>query len=163
MDLDLYNEILEKNCDSYNRSFYVSTTLMIIIFILIIISFVNLEKLDCPCVNIPEKRFLKEWFIIGLIIWVLIIGFFLLGDESCYLKFLNSNGLYIFIIIFAIINYIMLFRLLLFLRIMRNKCECGYGNIEKILFWYLVIMFSFVALMVLLGLIIMIATAIKFK
>jgi hypothetical protein len=163
MDLDLYNEILEKNCDSYNRSFYVSATLMIIIFILIIISFVNLEKLDCPCVNIPEKRFLKEWFIIGLIIWILIITYFLLGDESCYLKFINSNGLYIFIIIYAIINYIMLFRLLLFLRIMRNKCECGYGNIEKILFWYLVIMFSFIALMILLGLIIMIATAIKFK
>lgn len=163
MNLDLYNEILEKNCDSYNRSFYVSASLMIIIVILIIVSFVNLEKLDCPCVNIPEKRFLKEWFIISLIIWILIIVFFLLGDEPCYLKFMNSNGLYIFIMIFSVINYIMLFRLLLFLRIMRNKCNCGYGNIEKVLFWYLVIIFSFVALMVLLGLIIMIATALKFK
>ena len=161
--MDLYSNDLDKICDSYNRSFYVSATLMTIIFILIIVSFVNLEKLDCPCVHIPEKRFLKEWFIIALVIWILILVFFLLGEESCYLKFMNSNGLYIFIIIFSIINYIMLFRLLLFLRIMRNKCDCGYGNIEKILFWYLVIMFSFVALMVLLGIVVIIATALKFK
>ena len=88
---------------------------------------------------------------------------FILGSESCYIKFVKNNYLYIFVIIFGLVNYIMLFRLLLYLRIMRKSCECGYGNLEKFLFWYLVIIFSFIGLMILLGLVMLISTAIKFS
>jgi hypothetical protein len=161
--MDLYNENIEKMCPSYNRNFYVSFSLMILVLILIIVSLDNIEKSNCECAKIPEKRLLKEWFIIALIIGVIFLLFFIFSNEPCYLKFINNNYLYIFVIVFALVNYIMLFRLLLYLRIMRKNCECGYGNLEKFLFWYLVIVFSFVALMVLLGLIMIIVTAIKFS
>jgi hypothetical protein len=123
----------------------------------------NIEKSNCECANIPEKRFIKEWFIIALILGVLFLASFIFGSESCYIKFVKNNYLYVFVMIFVLINYIMLFRLLLYLRIMRRNCECGYGNLEKFLFWYLVIIFSFIALMVLLGLVLMIVTVIKFS
>ena len=161
--MDINNKEFDKLCPQYNKSFYLSETLVIIFIILIIISLVNLEKSNCECAKIPEKRFLKEWFIISLIVWVLIILFFLIGNEDCYIKFIGNNGLYLFILIFGLVNYIMLFRLLLYLRKLRNGCECGYGNIEKILFWYLVIMFSFIALMILLGLIMILVTIFKFR
>jgi len=154
---------LDKMCPIYNRSFYVSFTLMLIIIILIIVSLYNIEKSNCECANIPEKRFIKEWFIISLILGILFFASFIFGSETCYYKFINNNYMYIFVIIFGLINYIMLFRLLLYLRIMRKKCECGYGNLEKFLFWYLVIIFSFIALMILIGLLMLIVTAIKFS
>ena len=160
---NLNEEQLDKICSSYNRNFYVSFSLMIIIIILIIVSLENIDKSNCECANIPEKRFLKEWFIISLILGVLFMVSFIFGSESCYIKFVTNNYLYLFVIIYALINYIMLFRLLLYLRIMRRNCECGYGNIEKFLFWYLVIAFSFIALMILLGLVMIIVTAIKFS
>lgn len=161
--MDLYNENLDKMCPSYNRNFYVSFTLMLIMIILVIVSLDNIEKSNCECANIPEKRFIKEWFIIALILGVILFASFIFGSEPCYAKFVANNYLYIFVIIFGLLNYIMLFRLLLYLRIMRNKCECGYGNLEKFLFWYLVIIFSFVALMILIGLVMLIVTAIKFS
>ncbi len=161
--MDIYKKEFDKLCPQYNKNFYLSSTLVIIFIILILVSLTNLEKSKCECANIPEKRFLKEWFIIALIIWVLLILFFMIGSEPCYMRFISSNGLYIFVIIFSLLNYIMLFRLLLYLRILRRGCECGYGNMEKFLFWYLVIVFSFIALMILLGLIMLLVTIFKFK
>lgn len=151
----------EEMCKGFNRTFYFTATLILIITLLIVISLVNIEKVNCDCANIPEKRFLKEWFIIAIILKIIFISFFLFGKEECYFKFINNNYLYVFVMIFGLINYIMLFRTLLFLRVMRQKCECGYGNLEKFLFWYLVIIFSMVALMILLGLIVIIISGVK--
>lgn len=155
-------EITDTLCKAGNRNYYVSLTLSIIIISLIITSLVKIEQANCECSNIPERKFIKEWFIFALIVQIFIFLFFMIGQEPCYYRFVNGNYLYIFTIIFALLNYIMLFRLLFYLRIMRNKCECGYGNIEKFLFWYLVILFSIIALFILLGLIVLITTGFKF-
>ncbi len=155
-------ELTESACKSGNRSFYVSFVLSIIIISLIITSLVNIEKSNCECANISNKNYIKEWFIFALVFQVSLFLFFILGSEPCYYRFINGNSLYIIMLIFAVVNYIMLFRLLFYLRIMRNSCECGYGNIEKFLFWYLVILFSIVALFILLGLIVLITTGFKF-
>lgn len=155
-------DVSESACKAGNRSFYVSIGLSIIIISLIITSLVNIEKSNCECANISNKNYIKEWFIFALIFQIGLFLFFVLGSEPCYYRFVNGNSLYIIMLIFAVINYVMLFRLLFYLRIMRNSCECGYGNIEKFLFWYLVIMFSIVALFILLGLIAFIVTGFKF-
>jgi hypothetical protein len=153
---------IDEMCPTYNRNFYLSFTLMIIIKIIIIISLINIEKSNCECAKIPERRFLKEWFIIAIILSSILFITFLIGDEPCYLRFINNNSLFIVMLIFGLINYIMLFRLLLFLRVMRRSCECGYGNIEKFLFWYLVIMFSLIALMILLSILMIVIVGFKF-
>jgi len=155
-------EITEDICKNSNRNFYVSIVLSMIVISLIIISLNNIENSKCECADIPEKRFIKEWFIFALVIEILLFLYFIMASEPCYYKFINNNSLYIIFILFGIVNYIMLFRLLWYLRIMRNKCECAYGNIEKFLFWYLVIMFSIVALFILLGLLAFIITGFKF-
>jgi len=159
--INLYNEKIEKLCKIYNTSFYLSYTFMIIILILIIISFKKIENSNCECANIPEKRFIKEWFIIALILSILFILLFILGSEPCYIKFIRNNYLFLYVLLFGLINYIMLFRLLLYLRIMRNKCKCGYGNMEKFLFWYLIIIFSLIALLILILTIIIIIILMK--
>lgn len=158
---ELYEENIEKICPSYNKTFYLSYTIAIILIILILTSLINIERTNCECANIPEKRFLKEWFIITLIIFVILMLLFISSKETCYLKFIGNSYFYIFFMIIGLINYVMLFRLLLFLRKMRKQCECGYGNLEKFLFWYLVIIFSIIGLMILLGIILMISTIIK--
>lgn len=155
-------EITEQICKSGNRSFYVAFVLSIIMISLIITSLINIEKSNCECANIPEKNYIKGWFIFALIFQISLFLFFILGDEPCYYRFVNGSSLYIIILLFGLLNYIMLFRLLFYLRIMRNNCECGYGNVEKFLFWYLVMMFSIIALIILLGLIAFIATGFKF-
>lgn len=165
MDMFKLNDndaFIDTMCPSYNRNFYLSFILMIILKIIIITSLINIEKSNCECAKIPERRFLKEWFIIAIIFGIIIFITFLIGDEPCYLRFINNNSLFIVMLIFGLINYIMLFRLLLFLRLIRRSCECGYGNIEKFLFWYLVIIFSLIALMILLGLLMIIVVSFKF-
>ena len=52
----------------------------------------------------------------------------------------------------------MLIRLIMYIKILREKCPCGYGNLEKFLFWYLIIIFSIVALFILLTLLMAIIT-----
>ena len=145
-------------CNASTNSFYFSLTLNIILIIVILISLTNLEKSKCKCSDIPNKRFLKEWFIFLIIIQGLTIFFFMIGKEPCYARFLNNYSIYFIMLIIGFINFIMLFRLFLYVRILRNNCPCGYGNLEKFLFWYLIIAFSIIAFAITLLLILGIST-----
>jgi len=160
--MKLNSEYIDNICKSSNNTFYLSLTITIILFILIIVSLNNLEKSKCKCSDIPEKRFLKEWFIFNIIIQSLLVFFFLIGSEPCYTRFINNNYLYPLILLIGFINLIMLIRLILYIRILREKCPCGYGNLEKFLFWYLVIIFSIIALFISLFIIMSIATLFMF-
>lgn len=162
MIMKVNDSIINNMCKNSGNGMYLSLTLSIIFLILIIVSLNNLEKSKCKCSDIPEKRFLREWFIFMIIMQSLFIFFFLIGKEPCYVRFLNNYYLYIISMIFGIINIVMLIRLILYLRILRNNCPCGYGNIEKFLFWLLVIQFSIIALFLLIIIIMAIATAFMF-
>ncbi len=155
-------DFVDNVCNTSQKSFYLSLTITIILLILIIISLNNLEKSKCKCSDIPEKRFLREWFIFNIIIQSLLIFFFLIGNEPCYTRFVNNNYLYPLTLFIGFINFIMLIRLILYIRILREKCPCGYGNLEKFLFWYLIIIFSIIALFITLLLIMSIATLFMF-
>lgn len=155
-------KFIDNMCKTSQRSFYVSLTISIILIVLIIISLHNIEKAKCKCADIKEKKFLKEWFIFNIILQLSLIFFFLLGKEECYVRFINNYYLYFFTMIIGIINLVMLIRLIIYLRILRNNCPCGYGNLEKILFWYLVIIFSIIALFISLFIIMSIATFFMF-
>jgi hypothetical protein len=124
---------------------------------------VNVEKISCDCANIPERKFLKEWFIINLIFNFLMITFFIVSDKACYVYMFDNTFVYLFTSVFYFITFVMLIRLLVYLNIMRKKCECGYGNLQAFLFWYFIIIFSIVALFFLLGIILVIFGIIKFS
>lgn len=156
--MKLSKSFIDDICNASTNSFYFSLTLNIILIIVIIISLTNLEKSKCKCSDIPNKRFLKEWFIFLIIIQGLTIFFFMIGKEPCYARFLNNYSIYFVMLIIGFINFIMLFRLFLYVRILRNNCPCGYRNLEKFLFWYLIIAFSIIAFAITLLLILGIST-----
>lgn len=157
-------DLIEKKfCPYYNKVIYIVYGLSILFNILIIVSLVNVEKINCDCANIPDKRFLKEWFIFNLIFNVLIITFFILSNNACYVYIFDNTFVYLLTSVVYLITFIMLVRLLVYLNIMRKKCECGYGNLQAFLFWYFIIIFSIGALFLLLALILAIFGLIKFS
>jgi len=138
---------VDESCNSSGNTFYFSLFVSILLIILIIISLNNLEKSKCKCSDIPERKFLKEWFIFMIIAQSIFLFFFMIGDEPCYIRFINNYYLYYVALLIGIINFIMIIRLLIYIQILRTKCPCGYGNLEKFIFWYFIIIFSLIALL----------------
>lgn len=122
-------------------------SLINIIIPIIILSFIIywLYKIDnCVCASkIPEKKFLKEWFIIQIVVLVII------GTVDINMI---SNKLYLLLfiavfVIFVIINIIMLIRLFIYIKKLRDlKCNCGILNVQNYIYYYLIIVFSFISL-----------------
>jgi len=50
-----------------------------------------------------------------------------------------SNNIFGFMI--GIVEIVMLVRLFIYIRWLRNECKCAYGNEERIIYWYLIILF----------------------
>lgn len=156
-------ELIEKKlCPVYNIFIYFIYGISILLNILIIISLFKVEKINCNCSNIPEKQYLKEWFIFNAIFNLLFLISFLLSDKACYYYLLENSFIYVIIFVINIITFIQLIRLLSYLNIMRSKCECGYGNLEAFLFWYFIIIFSLIGLLLVMGIILGLIGIIKF-
>lgn len=153
--------IENKFCPTYNKIIYASYFLTLVFNILIIASLVNIEKLDCQCADIPEKRFLKEWFIFNLIFNFLILLSFVISDKACYYYIYQYTPVYVLTTVVYFITFVMLIRMLAYLNIMRKGCKCGYGKLESFLFYYFIIIFSFIALFILLLLILFVLGLIK--
>ena len=147
--LDLNKIIEEKFCPTYNKIIYVTYCFMLLFLSLIVISLTKIEKLSCKCVDIPEKRFIKKWFIFSIIFNLIVLISFLISDKACYFYITEQTLPYIIISLVSFISLIMGIRLLNYLNILRKGCECGYGKLEKILFWYLLTIFSILTLFVL--------------
>ena len=76
-------KIIENNiCPIYNKFIYAIYGLSLLFNILIIISLLQIEKIDCNCANIPEKKFLKEWFIFNLIFNTIFLLLFIISDKK---------------------------------------------------------------------------------
>jgi hypothetical protein len=119
--------------------------------ILVIYSMNQIEKNAsvCECSITPKKRFIKEWFIIYIILnfinifLAIIFTYFIFSKINSF----NITYLYIYIaylIILAIIHFIMIIRTFLYLNYLRKSCTCAYNLPEKILFWYFLISISLI-------------------
>jgi len=119
--------------------------------ILVIYSMNQIEKNAsvCECSITPKKRFIKEWFIIYIILnfinifLAIIFTYFIFSKINSF----NITYLYIYIaylIILAIIHFIMIIRTFLYLNYLRKSCTCAYNLPEKILFWYFLILISLI-------------------
>jgi hypothetical protein len=155
-------DILEgKICPYYNKYIYVLFTVSIILNLLIIISLINIEKINCNCANIPEKKFIKEWFIFNIIFNITFILFFIFSNKKCYHYMFKNTFLYVITNVIFFITMVMIIRMLVYLNILRKGCECGFGNLEKFLFWYLAIIISLLIFLIVIGIIIILFGIIK--
>ncbi len=121
--------------------------------ILVIYSMNQIEKNSsiCECSITPMKRFIKEWFIIFIIINFINIFASIIFVYFIFSQIKNFNSvfkyIYIYIgylIIIGIIHFIMVVRTFLYLNYLRKSCTCAYNLPEKILFWYFLISISLV-------------------
>ena len=127
-------------CKSVNIGMIVGTTFLIIVSIIIIVSLDKLEKSNnCDCSKIPERRFIKEWFIFIIIFSIIKIIIFSIYSETCWNNFNEHPYIYGVLLIISLINLVMFVRLFIYLNILRQNCECGYGNKEIFIFWYLIV------------------------
>ena len=158
---EIIKVIEAKFCPTYNRIIYVTYAFKIIFISLIIISLHNINKLNCKCDNINDKIYIKEWFIFVLIFNIIFIIIFIFSDKVCYYYMTKENLPYIIVSLISFISLIMLIRLINYLNILRKDCPCGYGKLEKILFWYLITILSIIALFIIFTIIIIIFGIIK--
>jgi len=150
------------DCTLRNTMMYVSYSIAIIILIVIITSLNNLEHSNCKCTDLPYREYLKEWFIFSIFYIISLMAIFAVSNEECWVNFQNYPYIYGAMIIYSIIHIIMLIRLFLYVRLLRNSCDCGYGNKERFIYWYLIIIFSIWAIIIVLGFIMLLFTIIKF-
>ena len=127
-------------------------SIVIKIFTLIITMFILnwLNKIKtCRCVNLPERKFLPEWFSF-LTVWLII-------SLIIYISYNANVAEYPIIvivleIIIYIINIVMIIRLFIYIRKLREiNCDCGLSQEENIIYYYLIIAFAFIALSLLMA------------
>ena len=128
-----------------------ATGVSIIISILfIIISLFILDWLNkiakCKCTDIPERKFLPEWRSF-VIIWCIFMLFLFIAYETDideYPVFIKIIGT-----IFSIVNIIMIVRLFMYIRKLKEmNCDCGLSPEQNLIYYYLIIFMSLLAVLV---------------
>lgn len=149
-------------CAIGNGTLFISLTLGIILNLIFISSLNNLEKLsNCDCASMPERRYLKEFFVFVIFFQLVMIILFAVSNFDCWEHFYNYPIIFASYVIVGLLNLIMLIRLFIYVRLLKNNCKCAYGNMEKFIYWYFVIVFSLIAAVVVLSIFLAIMAAIK--
>jgi hypothetical protein len=131
--------------------FSIIVSIVSIMISLFILDWLN-KIVKCKCANIPEGLFLREWWVF-LIIWqifflVLYIAYETNQDE--YPIFIN-----ILSVIIAFVTIIMIIRLFIYIRRLRDmNCDCGLSPEQNIIYYYLLLLFA-VVVFIILGIILM--------
>jgi hypothetical protein len=129
-------------CKTPNEILYVSYIIGIIINIIIIYALNDIEKkIECKCSNNSKKQFLKEWFIFVIVLQIILLLIFIMSNYECLDVFRDEYFNNIFGFMIGIVEIVMLVRLFIYIRWLRNDCKCAYGNEERIIYWYLIILF----------------------
>ena len=110
--------------------------------LLIIYWLYKMEK--CECGNkIAEKKYLKEWFIFQIIITIIYMIIIITNGD---LSKSTINSMTIFYIIITIIDLIMLIRLFIYIKKMRElNCNCGMLETQNYIYYYLIFVFSVIS------------------
>lgn len=127
-------------------------TIIIQIITIIIATFILdwLNKIkSCKCTNIPERKFLAEWysFVVLWLIFGMIMYIVYNADPSTYPTFF----LFLMFIV-TFINVVMIIRLFLYIRKLREmNCDCGLSQEQNIIYYYLILVFAFVGFLLFMG------------
>lgn len=138
--------------DKYSPTvgFSIISQILNLIIITFILNWLNKIK-SCKCTNIPERNFLPEWFSF-FTIWIIIsLAMFIAYNANM------TEYPIIFIVltvIVSIINLVMIIRLFIYIRRLKEmNCDCGLSQEENIIYYYLIIVFAFLAFIMLMGII----------
>ena len=155
---------LSVKCETGNIPLFISLTLGIILFIIIITSLSKIEKLaNCDCSKIPYKDYVKEWFVFMIFFYIVGIILFSVSNFECWDMFVSYPPMFIIKIIISLVTLIMFIKLFLYLREIRKNCNCAYGNKESFLYWFFIIYFAIIASLIIISIILIIlATVIYF-
>ena len=130
------------------------TTIQIVTFIVsIVIHFYIIYWLtkmnSCKCSSsFSEKKYLYEWFIF-MVIWLIIYFIIILSYEGIAPAPMVMLGT-----VFGFINLIMIIRLFIYLRKLREtKCNCGTLREINIIYYYLIFVFSILAFFIFISII----------
>ena len=138
--------------DKYSPTvgFSIISQILNLIIITFILNWLNKIK-SCKCTNIPERNFLPEWFSFFTIWLIISLAMFIAYNANI------AEYPIIFIVltvIVAIINLVMIIRLFIYLRRLKEmNCDCGLSQEENIIYYYLIIAFAFLAFSMLMGII----------
>jgi uncharacterized protein YacL len=130
--------------------FAIVTQILTLIIITFILNWLNKIK-SCKCTNIPERNFLPEWFSF-FTIWIII-------SLAMFIAYNANSSEYpviftILNIIVTIINLVMIIRLFIYIRKLKEmNCDCGLSQEENIIYYYVIIGFAFIAFAMLMGII----------
>ena len=149
----MVNTMVNSNSNS-NRStvnaeidtkYSMATGSMIITYIIgLIISVFILNWLikisKCKCTDLPEKRLIPEWFMFR-IIWTMILLIYYIANETD----MSNTILSIFGVIITIIDIVMIVRLFIYIRKLKeSNCNCGLSKEENVIYYYLIVAFSII-------------------
>jgi hypothetical protein len=116
----------------------------IFIHLFIISSLSHIENLsNCDCSKLPYNKYIRGLLILFIFIDILFFNLFYYSNYKCNEDFVISNSM-LFIISF-IISFISIFiyvYLYLYLKSLKEHCKCAYGEKEKFIYWYFIIIFS---------------------
>ena len=149
-----------------DRKYSATTGIFIVgaIFGLIISMFILnwLNKISkCPCANLPEKEWIREW-IMFLIVWQIInlIGFIVNDGVRINSDLYSFLGILSFII--GIINIINIIRIFIYIRRLKEiNCDCGLSVQENIIYYWIIVIFALWGLLILLALIALLLRALN--
>jgi hypothetical protein len=100
----------------------------------------------CKCTDIPERKFLPEWWSF-IIIWSIFMLFLFIAYETDideYPVFIKIMGT-----IFSIINIVMIVRLFMYIRRLKEmNCDCGLTAEENLIYYYLMIVLLLLAFLI---------------
>jgi len=138
--------------------FQIVSLIIIVIIHVFIIHWLN-KMNSCKCSsNLSEKKYLYEWFMF-MIIWLIIYNLILIsngGVISTPITILNS--------IFGFINIVMIIRLFIYLKKLREiNCNCGTLKELNTIYYYLIFVFSILAFYIIIMIIAGIYLAIAFS
>jgi hypothetical protein len=126
--------------DQQQMTIYIISVIISAIILIFINYWLNTtDKCDCTK-NIPEKKYLKEWFTF-VIIYLIIQFIIVIASNSIPIVFL------IFGLPFGIINLVMYIRLFIYIRKLREiDCKCGSSLKRNIIYYYLIVAFTILAI-----------------
>ena len=126
----------------------------LVIILRIIILLINffvlnwLIKLDkCKCSNIDDGLYLKEWFVIIIILNIIKLFYIFIYGVNI------NNGINIsslFNVIIVIINISMIIRLLIYIdKLKKLNCNCGMSIQQNIIYYWYIVFLSIILLLLL--------------
>lgn len=133
-----------RNLKKWDKTFIFMFSLNIIALIINVIVFDWFNKIHkCNCTDIPEGKYLKEWFIAMIVISILRLFYLIIFGY-------DNNILLILKLIITIINIVMIIKLLIYInKLKKIKCDCEMSKQENFIYYWYIFIFSLLSLFIL--------------